>query len=287
VKEIFQKTQFIGLKSPKGKDSIFFVLPIPYEKTTSYGKGTKNGPKAIIEASGQIETWDEELKQETYKHGIVTLPAINCKKNTERVFKEIERTVSKLPKTSIPFFLGGEHSVSQATVSAVSKKHKNTSILHFDAHADLRPSYEGSKNNHACAMYPFRKTHKIVQIGIRSVAPEEKSFVNSGKVKTFLMHENSDVKKLIPKILKNLTDTVFLSIDVDGFDPSVIPGTGTPQPGGFLWYPALDVFREVCKKKKIVGVDIVEVAPRPNDTTSEFATAKLAYRLMGYISKHR
>jgi agmatinase len=185
---------------------------------------------------------------------------------------------------AIPFYIGGEHTVTQALAQPYIEKYKNLSILHFDAHADLRPTFEGTPKSHACALYPASRQVKVVQVGIRSVASEEKQFCNAGKVTTFLMHENRDIKKLIPQVLKKLTDTVYITIDVDGFDPSVIPATGTPQPGGFMWYEALDLFREVIKHKKIVAVDVVEACKRSADTITEFNTAKLIYRLMGYLA---
>ncbi len=280
--------KFIGLTSDKSdiKKCRFVVVPVPYEKSTSYGHGTKNGPKKIIEASSQIELWDEETKKETWLKGIYTAPPIKTAGKTTDVFKNIEKTAKKYCdlKNKIIFFIGGEHSITQATSKPFIDKHKNISILHFDAHADLRESYDGSKNSHACALYPASLRCKIVQVGIRSVSENEALKINKKNIKTFLMHENRDIKKLIPKVLKNLTSTVYITIDVDGFDPSVIPATGTPQPGGFMWYEALDLFKTVCKKKKVVGVDIVEVAPRKADNISEFNAAKLVYRLMSYLS---
>lgn len=280
--------KFIGLTNDKSdiKKCRFVVIPIPYEKTTSYGHGTKNGPKKIIEASSQIELWDEETKTETWKKGIYTSPPIKCAGKESIVFKNIEKTAKKYCglKNKTPFFIGGEHSITQALTKPFIDKHKNISILHFDAHADLRKSYEGSTKSHACALYPASLKCKIVQVGIRSVSEDEALKINKKNVKTFLMHENRNIKKLIPKVLKNLTDKVYITIDVDGFDPSVIPATGTPQPGGFMWYEALDLFKQVCKKKKVVGVDIVEIAPSKADNISEFNAAKLIYRLMGYLS---
>ena len=280
--------KFIGLTNDKSdiKKCRFIVVPIPYEKTTSYGHGTKFGPKKIIEASSQIELWDEETKKENWLKGIYTSSPIKCSGSENSVFKNIEKVAKKYCdlKNKIPFFIGGEHSITQALTKPFINKHKNISILHFDAHADLRRSYEGFSKSHACALYPASLKCKIVQVGIRSVSEDEALKINKKNVKTFLMHENRDVKKLIPKVLKSLTNTVYITIDVDGFDPSVIPATGTPQPGGFMWYEALDLFKAVCTKKSVVGVDIVEVAPRKFDTLSEFNTAKLIYRLMSYLS---
>lgn len=283
-----QLDQFMGLESEKSSPASckFMVVPVPFEKTVSYGHGTANGPSAVIEASSQIELWDEETKQETWLQGIYTAKPVNCKGSIAKVFKTIEKTAREMMQfKGIPFYIGGEHSITQALTVPYIEKYKDLSILHFDAHADLRDEYEGCPQSHACALYPAAmKKVKLVQVGIRSVAAEEKHLINKANVTTFLMHEHRDIKKLIPQVLKKLSDTVYITIDVDGFDPSVIAATGTPQPGGFMWYEALDLFRAVIKAKKVVAVDVVEAAPRKADTITEFNTAKLIYRLMGYLT---
>ena len=201
----------------------------------------------------------------------------------DRIEKYVEKYISK--NNPFPFYLGGEHSISQALIAPYIKKYgKKLSILHFDAHADLREEYFGDPRSHACAVYPASRTNRLVQVGIRSVGSDEKQNINAGNVKTFLMHENLDIKKLVPAVLSSLTDTVYITIDVDGFDPCVVPGTGTPQPGGFMWYEALQLFRAVVARKNIVAVDIVETAPEKGSHITEFNMAKLIYRLMGYLS---
>lgn len=281
-----EKQFLIDSRAENIKKARFVILPVPYEKTTSYAGGTRFGPEAIIDASWQLEFWDEELKKETWKAGFFTSKPLNCNLTEKNFFKNLEKiTTEILEKTdAIPVFLGGEHSITQAILAGFVKKYKDLSVLHFDAHADLRPEYEGNPRSHACALYPASRKIKTVQAGIRNVAPEEKELINSGKVITYLMHENLNINSLIKKILKNLTDTVYLTIDVDGFDPSVMPGTGTPQPGGFTWYEALKLFKSVCTKKRIVGIDVAEVSPRKNSNITEFNAAKLIYRLMGYIT---
>lgn len=272
---------------PPLADSRFAVIPVPYERTVSYGAGTEKGPAAIIEASPQIELWDEETKTETWTEGIHTLPAINCKGSEAAVFARIEKYAADFmsKNKALPIYLGGEHSISQALIAPYIKQYKKKlSVLHFDAHADLRESYFGDERSHACALYPASKEVKVVQVGIRSVGSDEKQNINSGNVTTYLMHENLDIKKLIPNVLKNLTDTVYMTIDVDGFDPSVVPGTGTPQPGGFTWYDAMALFKAVCQSKKVVAIDVVETAPIKGSNISEFNVSKLVYRLMGYLS---
>ena len=280
------KTPFLISPPSSFEEAHFLILPVPYERTTSYGKGTKNGPSSILNSSWQLELWDEEVKREIWKEGIATLAAFNCARTEKAFFKALESEVTELLAAfkGIPIFLGGEHSITQALLPPFQKKYKDLSILHFDAHADLRPEYEGSAHSHASAVYPASRTTKTVQIGIRSVGTDERQNINAGNVKTYLMHENLDFAKLERNILKELSDTVYLTIDVDGFDPSVMPGTGTPQPGGFMWYDALKLFKAVCKKKKVVGLDVVEVLPLKGSPITEFNAAKLIYRLIGYLS---
>ena len=281
--------QFMGMRSEKSvpERCRFFVLPVPYERTTSYRRGTARGPMALIRASGQVEAWDEEVKKETWKLGICTLPPFGSNARSNVFFPKLESKVCELlgRKETIPFFLGGEHTITQALIPPFLEKYPGLSVLHFDAHADLRKTYEGTVHNHACSLYPVSRKCRVVQVGIRNVGPEELHNVNSGNVKTFLMHENLNIGMLVKNVLKHLSNTVYMTIDLDGFDPSVIPGTGTPQPGGFLWYDALKLFSEVCRKKKVVGVDVVELAPQRGSVISEFTAAKLVYRLMGYLSR--
>ncbi|MDR0734151.1 MAG: agmatinase [Elusimicrobiota bacterium] len=272
---------------PSLEKSAFAVIPVPYEKTVSYGGGTKKGPQAILDASPQVELWDEETETEPWKHGIHTLPAINCKGRAAIVFARIEKFVENYISLNnpFPFYLGGEHSVSQALIAPYIRKYgKELSVLHFDAHADLRNEYFGDPRSHACAVYPCSRTNRLVQVGIRSVGSEERQNINAGNVRTFLRHEHRDIKRLIPQVLKSLTGTVYMTLDVDGFDPSIVPGTGTPQPDGFMWHEALAIFKAVVAAKRIVAVDLVETAPMKGNNITEFNMAKLMYRLMGYLS---
>ena len=268
------------------RDAAFVVLPVPYERTVSYGHGTRRGPAAVIAASPQVELWDEETGTETWKNGIFVARPVDCSLPERKFFPRLERTVDALldATKALPVFLGGEHSITQALLPPFIRRHEDLSILHFDAHADLRLSYHGSEHSHACAVYPGSRTNRLVQVGIRSVGHDERQFVNKGNVKTHLMHECLDMRRLERDVLRELTGTVYLTIDVDGFDPAVIPGTGTPQPGGFQWYEAMRLFKAVCAKKKVVGLDIVETAPVKGSHITELAVAKLAYRLMGYLS---
>ena len=280
------RTQFSERGRAAAGDAGFVILPVPYERTTSYGKGTKGGPDAILKASAQLELWDEETKKENWKAGIVTLAPVDCGGSEEKFFGRLEKGTAELLAAirGVPVFLGGEHSITQGLIPPFQRKYKDLSILHFDAHTDLYPEYRGSRHSHASALYPASRKTKTVQIGIRNAGAAETKYMNSGLVRTYLMHENLDFAKLEKKILKDLTGTVYLTIDVDGFDPSVMPGTGTPQPGGFMWYDALKLFKAVCKNKKVVGMDIVEVSPVKGSHITELHAAKLLYRLIGYLS---
>lgn len=260
------------------------MLLLPFEKTTSHRKGTRLGPSRLIEGSLGLELFDEELQRQTYKAGIHTLSLPPSGRNAAGYFPKVRAEVSRLlGKGKTVFSVGGEHSLSQATIPPHLERWPDLSILHFDAHADLRPTHEGSPFNHACALYPASRQAPVVQVGIRSVAEEEAHLVGAGKVTTFLMHEHRDIRALTKKVLRSLTNTVYLSIDLDGFDPSVVPGVGTPQPGGFLWHDTLDLLRSVVSSRKVVGVDIMELAPFSDDVSSELAASKLMYRLMGWM----
>ncbi|MDD4004255.1 MAG: agmatinase [Elusimicrobiaceae bacterium] len=279
---------FMGLKQTGSLDDCRFVLgSVPYEKTTSYGTGTKRGPAAIIAASNELELYDEETGLVTYALGINTLPAVSCKGGEAQVFRRIEQYAETAAGTgAFPVFIGGEHSLTQALLAPFIRRHEKLSILHIDAHADLRDSYVGSSRNHACALYPASLRRRVVQAGIRSVSDDEAHRLNTGLVTTFFMHSNRDQKKLVKDVLRALTDTVYITIDVDGFDPSVFPGTGTPQPGGFGWYEGLDLLRAVFRNKNVVGADVVEVSPQKGSVVSEFNAAKLIYRLFSYKAKY-
>ncbi|MBI5211508.1 MAG: agmatinase [Elusimicrobia bacterium] len=275
--------QFLGVKAPL-EPARFAVLLLPFEKTTSYRKGTAQGPARFIEGSLGLELWDEELRRRTYRAGIHTLRLPTRGQGAAAYFPRVQAAAAGLlDRGKTVFSIGGEHSLSQALIPAFLRRHPGLSVLHFDAHADLRPSYAGSPFSHACALYPASRRCPVVQVGIRSIGEDEAHLVNAGNVVTFPMHEHRDLRSLLPKVLRALTDTVYLSIDLDGFDPSVIPGVGTPQPGGFSWYEGLDILRGVIKGKRVVGVDVMELCPIDGDVSSELAAAKLVYRLMGYL----
>lgn len=283
-----KRLYFLGpvLPQPAIEKSRFLVLPVPYERTTTFGKGTAKGPGAILDASYQIETLDEELWQETDRAGIHTLPAFGSNEKPEKFIPKLENHVEKLlAHEKFLVSLGGEHSITAGLVPPFARRWKNLSIFHIDAHADLRESYNGSRYSHASAAARFSEHAPVVQYGIRNVSPDEFPRVNTGNVMTFMAHDLRKMPDRVERVLKNLTDDVYVTIDIDGFDPSCVPGTGTPQPGGLDWYDGLEVLKPVCEKKNVVGLDIMEVMPLPHEQVSEFFAAKLAYRLMGYIAR--
>lgn len=280
--------QFMGVDA--GLEAArFLVLPLPYERTTSYKKGTGHGPARFLEGSLGVELFDEELQAQTWKAGLHTLPAFwaGDDEPSGDYFGRLETRVEELArlKGKALFSVGGEHSLSQATIPAFARVHPGLSVLHFDAHADLRPEYEGDPRSHASALYPASRLVPVVQVGIRSVGEEEAHLVGAGNVTTLYRHAHRDVPALAAAALAALTDTVYLSIDLDGFDPSVIPGVGTPQPDGFSWAEGLGLLREVCRSRRVVGVDVMELCPLADTVASELAAAKLAYRLMGALAE--
>ena len=280
---------FLGMEPENSAihKAAFHLLPLPYEVTTSYMKGTKNGPKAFLEASEQVELWDEEVDFETWSLGIHTLPYFVPEPTPEASMKKLAAQVREMLPFGKPLFsIGGEHTLTGAIVPEFALKYKDLSVLHIDAHADLRDEYHGTPLSHACALNPVMKTGvPLVQVGIRSVGPEEKHYTNQKNVTTFFAHATRDMKALIPQVLAKLTKTVYITIDLDGFDTSVFPGVGTPQPGGIGWYEGLELFKAVIDSRKVVGVDLMELCPLQNNVISELHAAKLAYRLMGYLAK--
>jgi agmatinase len=268
--------RFLGLENRDYHKAKFVVVPVPYEATTTYGKGTKKGPAAILKASQEVEAFDEDLGYEpSALAGIFTLKPISVKSLESRV-------AGLLKDKKIPMILGGEHSLTPFAVKAIAKQVKNLSVLQFDAHADLRESYKGSKNSHACVMRRVLEICPAVQVGIRSISEEEYSFAK--KVGQLSKIHWAEKLELVEKIENQLNQNVYITLDVDVFDPSVVPATGTPEPGGMYWYEVLDVLKGVCATKNIVGFDVVELSPRKGDNVSDFTVAKLVYKIMGLIS---
>jgi agmatinase len=264
------------------------IFPVPLERTTSYEHGTRNGPAAILAASRNMELYDEELELEPYKEiGIHTLPAIDTADGTlDEVISEIfTAQLGLLEDEKFTVALGGEHSLTPPLVSATAKRHKNLSVLQIDAHADLRDEYQGNPASHACAMRRVVEICPAVQVGIRSLSVEEAQAIPRLHTSVYWAKDiaRAPLKSWIAKVLSDLSPNVYLTIDLDGFDPAIVPATGTPEPGGLDWMQVTSLIRAVADHKKIVGMDVVELLPQPGDHASDFLAAKLVYKCLGYI----
>ncbi len=264
------------------------ILQAPYEGTVTYGKGTSKGPEAIIEASTNMELFDDELFTETYKVGIHTSEPLDFGADVtpEAVISKVKESVKVVMDAGkLPVLLGGEHSVTIGAVKAVKEVFTNVSVLHLDAHYDLKDEYRGSKYNHGCVARRIQEIAPVVEVGVRSLSKEEKDFLNTAPnnikiISVYDILETFDWKK---QASRALTDTVYITIDLDVLDPSLVPSVGTPEPGGLGWYEFLDLLKIITKDKKVVGFDIVELSPKEGNTPPNFLAAKLLYRLLGYI----
>jgi agmatinase len=264
------------------------IFPIPLERTTTYEHGTRNGPSAILAASRNIELYDDELDREIYKDaGIATAPAIDTMDGTlDEVIAEIFTAQCEfLEDGKLPVALGGEHSLTPPLVRAAAKKYGDLSVLQIDAHADLRDEYQGNPSSHASAMRRVVEICPAVQVGIRSLSVEEANAIPRLKTKIYWARDiaRAPLKDWIAKVIADLSPNVYLTVDLDGFDPSIVPATGTPEPGGLDWYQVTSLIRAVASQKKIVGMDVVELLPQPGDHASDFLAAKLVYKTLGYI----
>jgi agmatinase len=264
------------------------IFPVPLERSTSYERGTRNGPSAILAASRNMELYDDELELEPYKEiGIATLPAIDTMDGTmDEVITELYTAqLGMLEDGKFPAAIGGEHSLTPPLVSATTKKFKDLTVLQIDAHADLRDEYQGNPASHACAMRRVVEVCPAVQVGIRSLSEEEAKAIPHLRTKIYWAKDivRAPMKAWIAKVLDDLGPNVYLTIDLDGFDPSIVPATGTPEPGGLDWHQVTALVRAVADHKKIVAMDVVELLPQPGDHASDFLAAKLIYKCLGYI----
>jgi agmatinase len=272
------KNKFLDLE-PRYTDyktSKFVVIPVPIEETVSYGRGTAKGPDAILKASQHIEDYDIELDKETCRVGIAVKRPIKARRGIKGQIKKI------LDDNKIPVMLGGEHSITPFAVEACKEKYKDLSVLQFDAHADLRDTFHGSKYSHACAVRRILEICPAVQVGVRSMDRSEMDYARkTGQISKIHF---ADKLELTDKISTQLSKNVYITFDVDCLDPSIMPSTGTPEPGGIFYYDVLDIFKAVAKDKNIVGFDFVELAPIKGLSHPDYTAAKLIYKLMGYIT---
>jgi agmatinase len=268
------------------RDAKFVVIPVPYDLTSTYQPGSRRGPAAIIEASTNMELYDEELKKETYLVGIhTTLPVTIDARGPKNMVNIVRKKISRIVKLNkIPVMLGGEHSITLGAVQAVIEKYPELTVLQFDAHADLRDTYQGSPYSHACVARRISEICPLVQVGIRSMSKGEGDFLPQSKVKSYSADFVLEKKNWAETVCKDLRGDVFITIDLDVFDPSIMPATGTPEPGGIYWKDILHLLKLVSASCNIRGFDVVELAPLPGVVAPDFMAAKLIYRTMGYIT---
>ncbi|MFA5843162.1 MAG: agmatinase [Candidatus Gracilibacteria bacterium] len=267
--------RYSGLKSSK-----VVIVPVPYDGTSTWGKGADKGPAALLDASANMELYDIETDSEPYTIGIHTDKPL-LYKTPEKGAKVTEEKVGAfLDQGKLVCLLGGEHSVSAGAIAAAAKRFKKMSVLQLDAHSDMREEYNGSRYNHACVMARAKDLCPVVQVGIRSMDSCEKPNIKKDRV--FFAENIRTRKNWIREVVAKLTDEVYITIDLDVFDPSVLPSTGTPEPGGLGWYEVLDLLREVIRQKKMVAFDVVELAPNPKEKASDFLAAKLIYKMLAY-----
>ena len=260
------------------------MVPVPYDRTASYQKGTAGGPAALIEASRHMEIWDDELGCDPSAVGIHTLPPVSGNDDPPEVMAgKVEAVVARhLAQGKMPVVLGGEHSVSIGAIRAYEKAYPRLSVVQLDAHADLRESFEGTPYNHACVMRHFAGRIPTLQVGIRSYSPEEAEFIRERRLLLVPARDFVRRPEAALDLVDRLTDEIYLTVDVDYFDPSLVPGTGTPEPGGPGWYETLEFLRGLCRKKTVVGFDVNELRPLPGDAASDFLVAKLVYKIIAY-----
>ncbi len=278
-----EKRNYAGIPDQYAKleNASVVILPVPYDNTSTWQKGADKGPEAFLEASDNMELYDIETDSEVYKEGIYLAEAVIENRSPGAMVEAVHEVTKKyINKKKFVTIIGGEHSISIGTVRAFDECFDNLTVLHIDAHADLRKEYEESAYNHACAMYEASLNTNLVQVGIRSMDKSEKSSMNLDKV--FFAHDMAVNDYWMDDVLDQLTDNVFISFDLDAFDPSIMPSTGTPEPGGLLWYESLEFLKLVFEQKNVVGFDIVELCPNNIDKSSDFLAAKLYYKMLSY-----
>lgn len=257
------------------------LIPVPYDGTSTWQKGADKGPEAFLNASENMELYDIETDTEVYQQGVFLADAVTENSSPEAMVEAVHLVTKKyIKKNKFVTIFGGEHSISIGTIRAFNEMFPSLTVLQLDAHADLRKEYEGSKCNHACAVYEASQTTNLIQVGIRSMDAIEKTVMDEEK--TYFAHEMVDDSTWMDSAIDQMTDNVFITIDLDVFDPSIMPSTGTPEPGGLLWYETLDFLKQVFEEKNVVGFDIVELCPNKVEKSSDFLAAKLYYKMLSY-----
>lgn len=287
---------FLGLPAEVAdpKRAAVHILPVPYEATTSYLGGARNGPQAILDASRAVELYDHELDDEPYVVGVATLPDVHLTNaGPEAAMGELRRAYARVADGGkFVIMLGGEHSISGPPIlehaARLRKKGRKLSVLQLDAHGDLRDTWEGTPFSHACVMRRVADHVNLVQVGIRAIDASERRLMRRRKdtITTVFAEEVASGEQWIDRVLAALGKDVYLTIDVDYFDPSLVPSTGTPEPGGGTWYPTMRLLERVFQEKRVVAADVVELAPIPGMAAPDFLVAKLVYRLIGYYGRY-
>jgi len=295
MKILGSNENFLGIVEPEFcnySDASYVIQSVPYEHTSSYLQGSANGPAAIINASQFVEFYDEETNTEAFKSGIATLEQIEFegKFDQEAIDLIEEKTLKLLEDQKFVFSLGAEHTVTLGLVKAHKKYHSRFSVLQIDAHSDLRQSYNGNKFSHASVMARVHELEGITlsQVGIRAQCKEEADLIkSSAKITTAYAYQIRNNPNWIKGLMDSLQDKVYITIDADGFDPSIMPAVGTAEPNGLFWNETLELLREVISKKIVIGVDIVECAPFQNSILSEYTLAKLAYKIITFLEFYK
>ena len=262
----------------------YVIIPVPYDGTSTWIKGADKGPEAIIEASGTLEMYDIPTGLDVSRQGIFTGEAVQENTSPEAMVKAVQKRIShSLADGKFPVLLGGEHSVSVGAFQAFAKRYQQLSIVQFDAHADLRQSYEGSRYNHACVMSRAKEVAPIVQIGIRSACQEDMDEMNKSAV--FFRNDIRNQVSWHSQVVNQLKENVYITIDLDVFDPSIMPSTGTPEPDGMFFNEVMEGLKAICESKNVVGFDVVELCPDKDHKAPDYLAAKLIYHLLSMIEK--
>ena len=259
------------------------LIPVPYDGTSTWQKGADKGPQAFLDASENMELYDIETRSEVYKKGVYLTPPVTENTSPEKMVEAVHKTTKNyIKQDKFVTLFGGEHSISIGSIRAFNEAFPDLTVVQIDAHADLRKEYEGSSCNHACAVHEASKTTNLIQVGIRSMDGEELDYMDENQV--YFAHDLYE--DWMDDAIGQMTPNVFLTIDLDAFDPSIMPSTGTPEPGGLFWYETLEFLKLIFKKKNVVGFDIVELCPNKEEKSSDFLAAKLYYKMLSYKFKY-
>ena len=264
------------------ENSKVMLVTVPYDGTSTWGKGADKGPEHFLDASENMELYDIETATEPYLEGVYLAGEVTEDSSPEAMTEAVYQKTKEMLQHEDKLFtlFGGEHSVSIGSIRAVGEKYENLTVLQLDAHTDLRPEFHGSTSNHACAVFEANQKHNLVQVGIRSCDVEEMQYVPKGQC--FWAHEIAENPNWIEDVLSKVSGNVYITIDLDAFDPSIAPSTGTPEPGGLAWYPTLKLLKKVFEKCNVVAFDIVELMDSANPKPTAFLAAKLYYKMLAY-----